>query len=269
MPWAARLPQPILVVAAHPDDEIAGLGGWIASLPTRRHVQFCFLTDGAPRSRRYWAADFRGSRAEYRRLRRHEARTVAAALQVPAAHLVFGPSVDLELFRGLRPAGALLSKLAARLKPATVLAPAYEGGHPDHDAANFLAAQIFAGRRRRPGPQLWEYCLYTAAHGRIEFLGPRGRGWRELKLSPRMQRGKQRALALYRSQSATLRQFPLTGEFIRPLPRRDYSCPALPEPPVWSAWGWRISTAEICRAFCHWQKVHGFADLHDSPAACA
>ena len=41
-------------------------------------------------------------------------------------------------------------------KPETVIVPAYEGGHPDHDSCSFLGALL----RRKLQSRVWEMPLY-------------------------------------------------------------------------------------------------------------
>ena len=48
-----------------------------------------------------------------------------------------------------------------------VYVPAYEGGHPDHDAVNLGAARVCAG-----GPALTEFSLYCRAGGGVAVKRP-------------------------------------------------------------------------------------------------
>lgn len=224
-----------------------------------REWHLAFLTDGAPRSRAYWSAGFRGNRRQYAMARRREARAAARLLAVPARCLHFGPFADQELHLHLAAAAQWLGELARVLAPVEVYAPAYEGGHPDHEAANFLAAQVFSAA----GARLWEYSLYTVSRGRTRFLRPVGTGWRRLALTGRRRRAKRLALARHASQRATLRAFPLGAEYIRPLPSRDYSAPARDEPAVWERWGWPIRARDLCARFAAFGKE---TDQENGPA---
>ncbi|MGH9533481.1 MAG: PIG-L deacetylase family protein [Terriglobales bacterium] len=246
---------PILVLAAHPDDEAAGAGGWIARCAARgQPPHVLFLTDGAPRQRRYFAHGFRGSRAEYRRRRRTEARAAATALGLPSWHLRFARIPDLELSARL-PQGMAHLRTAATATGARIwLVPAGENGHPDHDAANHLA--LCAHQEWARGAALWEYPLYAWHRGRIRYGWlPPGPDVVTLVLTAAEQAAKARALAAYTSQQNTLAPFwaALGGEHFRPLRRR-----AARRSSVWAAWGWqRPAAVEKAPAGAPWASVRG------------
>src|SRR6185437_5065979 len=60
----------ILLLAAHPDDEIIGASVLLSRFP---QSSVAFLTDGAPRDTRLWSAGVNGSREAYAETRRQEA----------------------------------------------------------------------------------------------------------------------------------------------------------------------------------------------------
>lgn len=220
---------PLLVLAAHPDDEVIGVLGSLYPCPGT--VAVAFLTDGAP-ARRWRPSDCR-DRAAYRRLRRREAAAVWTTF-APNAQLHFASVPDQQLSFHLHEAAAWLTSVIAALRPGLLLAPAYEGGHPDHDAANVLAAYC----ARRAAIPAWEYALYTAQAGTImRQCFPGQPGWtRRLNLPAAA--AKRHAMSLYASQAATLAAFSPACEAWRPLPRHDYRRPALAGPAVYELWGW-------------------------------
>src|SRR5262249_38799926 len=116
-----------------------------------------FATDGAPRDEGFWKKY--GSRQAYADIRRQEARR---ALRMVGANAVFlsdlapGGIADQELFRSLPAAIAALEKVIVQARPECILTLAYEGGHPDHDAACFMAFVI----GRRTHLPVWESPLY-------------------------------------------------------------------------------------------------------------
>lgn len=215
-----------LLVAAHPDDEVLGAGGWAAAFAGELAV--AFLTDGVPQDPKYYAAG-QTDAATYRDLRQREARAAWRRLR-PAARLYFGTIADQSLTFNLARAGSWLDPIIARECPQLLLTPAYEGGHPDHDAANCLVARRAAGRT------VWEYALYSLWRGsELHQQFPDGRD--ETTLSGTALEAKQAALDEYHSQRATLAGFSAERESMRPLPTHEYSRPAR-EVALYERWGW-------------------------------
>ncbi|MBV6320425.1 PIG-L deacetylase family protein [Duganella violaceipulchra] len=145
-----RTPPAALFLFAHQDDEF---GVFQAIEDCRRQgwrVVCAYLTHGA-----------HGSAAR----RNDESLAVLAALGVPAADVLFAGDtldiVDATLPRRLDAAGAWLAgHMAALPRLQLVCAPAWEGGHHDHDALHFLAVHTAA--RLGLGRQLRQYALYHA-----------------------------------------------------------------------------------------------------------
>lgn len=125
-PSRFRLPRgPLLVLAAHPDDESLGAGAVLAAhARAGRPAVVAFATDGgAGRPER-----LRGPRLAA--VRRKEARRAAAAL---GASCEFWGLPD----GGLASDPALAARVAealARLRPSLLLVPAVDDPHPDHRA---------------------------------------------------------------------------------------------------------------------------------------
>ena len=142
----------ILLVAAHPSDEF----GVAATL--RRHARTGNEVFAA------WLA--RDDRRDVQRLREAEARQAMSIIDVPLENLRF-PRLPSEPLAFLLPAIVdEIRRLIARIKPDVVYVPAYEGGHPDHDAvtaeqilanltenANTAKSVLRAAARRLPTPR--------------------------------------------------------------------------------------------------------------------
>lgn len=229
----------LLVLAPHADDEVIGALGTLCAF--RGAITIAFLTDGAPPAR--WRPPGL-DRTRYRRTRREEAGRVWQALR-PQARLHFAPFPDQQLAFCLDAAATWLAPIVAAAGPDGMLTPAFEGGHPDHDATNLLASVM----RARAQLAVWEYALYTARAGvirRQEFPG-------EPQWTKRLHAGaaacKRVAFALYRSQASTLADFSCGQEALRPLPRHDYSRPPISEPVVYELWGWPWKARDIARQF--------------------
>lgn len=236
----------VLVVAAHCDDESIGAASWLLRAP----AAVVILTDGTPKNPAWFGRGHRWNAALYRQVRRRECRSALTAFGVPASRLLQGGIPDQELGRRLGDGLRLLQAAARRFRPEVIVAPAYEGGHPDHDAANFLVAWL---RRERLAPTVrhwWEYALYTSRDGQIAIHHlPAGAGRRQAHLRVEQEQQRRRAVAAYRSQAQTLGGMVRFRECWRPLREHDYSRPPLPCPPVYEQWGMPWTAPELCRAF--------------------
>ena len=132
-----------LVVAPHPDDEVLGCSSMIrGTSATVVHV-----TDGVPP---WTSAEARQQLATRRRAEAQEAWSALSA-RVDLLRLGFG---DLQAWQSVRDVARSLAAAISAVDPAIVVLPAYQRGHPDHDAT-YLAAALArdalggdGGRRR-------------------------------------------------------------------------------------------------------------------------
>lgn len=243
----------ILVLSAHCDDETLGLGAHIAAWRRLGHsVKLVFLTDGTPRNRKYIAAGWTQGPREYRLTRRAEAQAAAMELGLDAGDLVFQRFRDQELAANLDSAWKPLKELSLGWRPDWTVAPAWQGGHPDHDAGNCLNAALremikrvaAAGRKRR----FLEYSLYARAGKEIRYLPALAGEKNNAELLPEDWGRKYAALAHYQSQMETLKPFSRTMESLREMPQYDYSKP--PEAGyAYALWGWNIEPLALSRQF--------------------
>ena len=135
---AGREPGSLLLLLAHHDDEVFCAGRLERARRQGQRIRLLWATAGgfAPASRR-----------------QREGVEVARLL---------GLAADEHVSLGLPDQGATdhLAEIAAALRGMMqgvtgVCVPAFEGGHPDHDAVNLVAARVCAG-----GPPLDEFSLY-------------------------------------------------------------------------------------------------------------
>jgi LmbE family N-acetylglucosaminyl deacetylase len=245
-----------LVLVAHPDDEVIVCG---ALMQRMERAVVVFTTDGAPRHQHFWQPY--GSRQAYAAVRRQEARQALATISawpVFLADRVPGGISDQELFRNLPAALAALEKLIEHLNPDCILAPAYEGGHPDHDAACFMAA--VAGRHATI--PVWESPLYhaTASGGCALQSFPQATG-RELMLHADDEAlcKKVEMLRIYRSQKLALDDFRWRVETYRPMAAYDFLHPPMPWKLNYEHWGWPMTGEQLAEAFCAYLQQHTLA----------
>jgi LmbE family N-acetylglucosaminyl deacetylase len=150
----------VLILLAHQDDEIA-----FSQLITRARadgtrVRVVYLTNGGA-----------GARVPARRA--EESVRALAALRVPRSEIRFlGTDLSIpdgELFRHLAAAyRALLQDCAGIGDLGALLTLAWEGGHPDHDAAHVLAIKL--ARERGAEHRTWQVPFYRAADSGPPFF---------------------------------------------------------------------------------------------------
>jgi LmbE family N-acetylglucosaminyl deacetylase len=237
-----------LVLVAHQDDETV-CAGLLQRLPDS---MVAFATNGAPEDIYFWRRF--GSCLNYSAVRRAEAEVAVRKLRVSRVEflndyapprLVFG---DQALHRVLPSAFQALCILVRQYQPDTVLVPAYEGGHPDHDSCSFLGALV----GRQFGLPVWEMPLYHRSQaGDLrcqQFLLPNGTE-RAVILNIAEKQVREDAIATYASQT-DIRDFVSAGvELFRPQAKYDYSRPPHAGTVNYETWEWPMTAEEVCQAF--------------------
>ena len=208
-----------LILIPHPDDEVVGCCAAILRARQSGAAVFgAYLTTGVPARDVLWPWDRHGH-SQRVSLRRQEAHRAAELLGIEPLFFHDVPTRQLRL--NLGPVRELLLQHARRVHADSLWVPAYEGGHQDHDTANFVASTIskdFA---------VWEFSEYNFAGGKVrsqEFLAPKGTE-QEFLLSEDEKRLKEKALALYASERGNLSYVRSEREVFRPLAAYDYSQP--------------------------------------------
>lgn len=245
----------VLVVAAHPDDEVIGAGARLACL---RSVWCLHITDGAPRDG--WAAREAGygDVESYARARRRESLRALRLAGIGAGRAwalgVADQRASYELVGATRGVLGMLREV----RPDIVLTHPYEGGHPDHDATSFAAhaACALAGRGGEGGaPVVVEFTSYHGGDGGLvtgRFLGEGE--VRVVRLGEAERALKRRLLDCFVTQRRVLEQFAVETESFRVAPRYDFTAPPHPDRLwyEWFDWGitgeeWRRRAAEALR----------------------
>lgn len=185
----------ILVLSAHPDDEVLAVGAWLVG-QTGRDVTFVTATDGE--------ASHPGSPSvtpEQLRARRplELVRALAAlGFHSPQIHRLGLPD------GALADHGAALATALAPLVAAAdlVLAPFEHDGHPDHDALGAAAVRLCDGHT-----PIWRFPVWTWA-----WTEPDAQPWldriRRLDCSSTARMRKRRAISAFTSQVRPLSDHP-------------------------------------------------------------
>lgn len=235
-----------VVLVAHPDDEVIGFGALIQRM---RRAIVVFATDGAPRDPYFWKEY--GSREAYSQIRRAEAE---AALKIVGAEPVFlsdsvsGGIADQELFLRLAPAVQAFERVLADVRPHAILTLSYEGGHPDHDSACFIAS--IAGQSARI--PVWESPLYHrepdgkgVAQKFHDLLGTEI----ELRIHGEEFQKKIEMFHTYKSQKLTLNSFRPEMETFRPVRDYDFKHRPFPWKLNYELWQWKMTGEQVSEEF--------------------
>jgi LmbE family N-acetylglucosaminyl deacetylase len=244
---------PHLIVAAHPDDEVLGLGGQFPDFPS---PVFVHTTDGAPLNV--------PGRKEYAARRRRELEAALTIAGISTSALIQCGAIDQETVFHLSSLTRLLRALISDLRPRVIYTHPYEGGHPDHDSTAFCvhAALRLLRREGFPAPVLLEFTSYhngspqqhSAWMKTGEFL-PAEVPYEVLFLDPRAVARKRRMLDCFESQREVVAQFPTDVEHTRIAPAYDFTRPPHSGVLFYEAHNWGVTGEQ-------WRRL-AIASLHD------
>lgn len=237
-------PGRCLIIAPHPDDETIGAGIWMDRHPDW-DVTLLHITDGSPRDGLDAGAAGLRSRRAYAAARRRELREALLHLTPGRRRLRAFSYIDKESYLHLPEIITRLVALIGKLRPALVLSPPYEGGHPDHDTAAFAVA---CARYRTAHPfRHREFSLYHAGpSGEMvngEFLAG-GSEPEAIRLSEAEQEKKRRMFAAFETQSAILSRFAITAEWFRDVPEYDFTQPPHQGMLLYERWNLGVTGAD-------------------------
>lgn len=219
----------VLVVTAHPDDECVAAGALYRYLD---RVVFAHLTDGAPRNLVDARARGFATAADYAEARRRELLSALSLAGVRPQDCLQAGIADQEVSKRLVEATAWVRGRIKEVKPETILTLAYEGGHPDHDAACF-AAHAAAALLKQEGasaPPIIECSLYHAGDSGIRLMKPGFLPRQDVEpitfiLTEEERRLKREMLERFITQSGVLRLFTVEEESFRVAPKYDFTLP--------------------------------------------
>jgi LmbE family N-acetylglucosaminyl deacetylase len=254
---------PVLLVCAHPDDET--LFATSVLLRQARDLFVLHLTDGAPDDPQARAPG-RDDRTAYAAERQRELARAFDILGLSPRQHASMDIVDQCLVFRLSTAVLTLCDVLRERAPSIVFTHAYEGGHPDHDAAALAVKLALTQARelgtREPGarrPVHAEFASYHARTSRVRVRGMPKRlvpmrfnhaiaaRVRRVSLTPYERELKRAALACFASQANVIRQFPIDEERYRLAPAYDFTRPPSASVMYEQWWGHWMDARRWCR----------------------
>ncbi len=248
-----RLGQPgvhapkLLVILAHPDDEVLALGGRLEWLG---ESLFVTVTDGVPLDGHDARNHGFATLQDYRAARRAELaealrkagldETRARTLRLQDGRLISDQLAALSLVALTQ----LLLRTLGQFEPDAVLTHPYEGGHPDHDACAF--AVHLAVRCAGETVPIIEAPFYHATAGGMETGVFPGGGGYAVRLLPEQKANKRALLACFASQADTLQAFGIDVERFRTAPAYDFARPPHEGTLHYESYPWGMDGNRFC-----------------------
>jgi LmbE family N-acetylglucosaminyl deacetylase len=232
----APVRETVAVVVAHADDETLWAG---AALGRMADCRLIHLTDSSPRD----LGDARRLGFDTR-----EAYTAARAEELDAALVALG-ATPVRIAYGVPDQEAVdhLPSIVERLivdcaGVEAIATHAYEGGHPDHDAAA-LSVRIAADRLGVPVVEFASYNLHRGERVWARFEPDPGRPEHSRPLLPDEQARIDAALAAHQSQAGVFSDWRPEVERWRAAPRYDFTWPPPGEGCLYDGFGWALTSA--------------------------
>jgi LmbE family N-acetylglucosaminyl deacetylase len=242
---------PSVIFAAHPDDEIIGLGGILPQM--KEVVTIVHVTDGSPGHLRDARAAGFSSKEEYAAARRAEALAALQLAGVSEHQQQWWEIGDQEASFRLTELTLRVAELLNTLRPARIFTHPYEGGHPDHDATAFAvhSARELLLKQLADVADLWEFTSYHAGSSEMktsEFLPFPESTVLHIELEEEARALKRDMFNCFPTQREMLARFPISPERFRQAPFYNFIVEPHPGKLFYEQFDWGIDGP-------HWRKL--------------
>ncbi|MEC8265406.1 MAG: PIG-L family deacetylase [Pseudomonadota bacterium] len=208
----------ILLVVPHPDDEIVGLFTIIKRILRKEKIFIFFLTNGVIDKKSLWFWE-RKTHEEKIKIRISE---MKKSLNTLGIKKYFLQNISTRMLKeNIEITFEKISEIKKKYKIDTIFCPAYEGGHQDHDVANFICSRF------KNKCKVYEFAEYNFFDNRIRsnnFFIPSKKD-NIIFLTNTEKKEKKRTLEIYKSESSNLNYISFEKESYRELYEYDYKLP--------------------------------------------
>lgn len=232
--------EPVVVIAAHPDDEVIGMG---ARLRRMRNAVLVYVTEGAPKNYDYALSAGYPSRQAYSRARMREAGESLELAHLSKECCISMGFVDQDLSFNLVNLVSRIKEVLDVVKPLAVFSHSYEGGHPDHDSVSFAVSCCLKKSCGKP-PFHFEFTSYHNNNGEMltgKFLKGRSGAFRRYVLNREEVERKERMKECFLSQKDVLERFGTECEEYREAPSYHFSRPPHAGPLFYEMFDWGVT----------------------------
>ena len=207
-----------LIVIPHPDDEIVGATFIIKKVLKSNNVVIFFLTNGVISKEDMWLWQ-RNNHEMIVDKRLKEMLKVIKELKIKRHYIQDIPTRHLK--QNIVETFETIKKIIKFNKIDTIFCPAYEGGHQDHDVANFICSKF------KKKYNVFEFAEYNYFCNKIncnKFINTINKE-NIIYLSEEEKNIKRKLLEMYSSEKKNLDYISLEKETYRKIANYDYSLP--------------------------------------------
>lgn len=207
----------ILILVAHPDDEVVACATSIAhARAAGATISALYLTHGCLAQETLWPWQRKNYTKRVTK-RQSEADTAAKSLAIQPVGWSTRPA--RHLWRELAQVHAEVDTAIKQYRPDQIWVPAYEGGNPDHDGLNAVG---FKFKKQLSVLEFAEYNFFGGKAQSNNFISS-DETVHVIALTQEERAAKKSALKLYRSEKGNLSNISCEQETYRPLASYDYA----------------------------------------------
>ena len=208
----------ILIIAPHPDDEVVGAHTIMKRILKQKNKVVFFLTNGVVDKNSVWFWDRNNHQKKVKR-RISEMKKCINSLGIRNFYLQNIPTRSLK--NNIEKTYSKILNIKKEHNIDTIFCPTYEGGHQDHDVANFICSRL------KDKCKVYEFAEYNFFRKKVNsnhFLNPSDKD-SVFFLSESEKKEKKDSLDIYNSEKSNLNYISFEKESYREIFDYDYKKP--------------------------------------------